>query len=405
MAQNVNTSLSEDFLRCAICKGPYKEPKILPCLHSFCLQCLKSRTGGYRKQLVCLTCNSTVDLSKKGVTDLPKNSFLVSLMERLEGISRLSNEHRDYSCKICRNKMGTKFCLDCKVHFCQDCKYMHDHLTRSSDHQLMESEKLSDEKYLQNIIYTQTPYCVTHKQEKVRYYCTKCSVSACQVCATVSHQRHRTLQEVESKVSSVRNQMSTLLQTSESQASEARNTSMQIKTATGQIKRQILELGDKIDTRYREIEEKLQSDKRKLHEELQKIESEKCKDPEALQEKLLNWLKTVQNTQDMTRKIINQNNPWEILEMEGNITDSIEKLLKEKGKMGSFNQSGQLDLEFCPAKLLAVADSGIDEASKQSGGRSSSSENEMETNFLGELKKQTLFSAVRNIVRGKLNRH
>ncbi|ESP02424.1 hypothetical protein LOTGIDRAFT_138472, partial [Lottia gigantea] len=43
--------LSEDFLTCCICLDRYKNPKQLPCLHSFCRDCLSDHikandTGG-----------------------------------------------------------------------------------------------------------------------------------------------------------------------------------------------------------------------------------------------------------------------------------------------------------------------------------------------------------------------
>ena len=33
--------LQDEFLRCDICQDPMQTPKELPCLHSFCLDCLQ----------------------------------------------------------------------------------------------------------------------------------------------------------------------------------------------------------------------------------------------------------------------------------------------------------------------------------------------------------------------------
>ena len=37
---------------CSCCQGPFTDPRVLPCLHTFCLQCIK----GLRKEDSSLTC-------------------------------------------------------------------------------------------------------------------------------------------------------------------------------------------------------------------------------------------------------------------------------------------------------------------------------------------------------------
>ncbi|KAJ8032737.1 E3 ubiquitin-protein ligase TRIM56 [Holothuria leucospilota] len=195
MAENVIQSLSKDFVHCDICREPYNEPKMLPCLHSFCIQCLEQwARNTHARPLSCPTCRRTVDLPSTGVNGLPNIFFLVSLMERLEEAKQISKQDKYCNCNICRNKIGTMFCVDCKMHICQDCKGTHNQLTRSNDHPMIPSENLSDESYLQEVISTQTPYCKVHKEEKVYCYYTQCSQLACQKCATVVHQGHQSLQ-------------------------------------------------------------------------------------------------------------------------------------------------------------------------------------------------------------------
>ncbi|KAL8592658.1 hypothetical protein ACOMHN_037598 [Nucella lapillus] len=55
----------ESFLTCSICMEPFRSPKILPCVHSFCLQCLRS----------CLTSASGTTVAsykKKGGFPVPR---------------------------------------------------------------------------------------------------------------------------------------------------------------------------------------------------------------------------------------------------------------------------------------------------------------------------------------------
>ncbi|KAJ8021082.1 Tripartite motif-containing protein 2 [Holothuria leucospilota] len=114
MAKYIITRLREDFVHCTICTEPHNEPKMLPCLHSFCLPCLERwARNNHSQSFSCPKCRRKVNLPRDGVCSLPHNFFLVSLMERLEEINRLSNEHQDYNCNICRNGNDTMFCLEC----------------------------------------------------------------------------------------------------------------------------------------------------------------------------------------------------------------------------------------------------------------------------------------------------
>ncbi|KAJ8021089.1 E3 ubiquitin-protein ligase TRIM56 [Holothuria leucospilota] len=334
MAGNVLQSLSEDFLHCHICREPYNVPKMLPCLHSFCLQCLErwARTF-YAQQLSCPTCRCNVDLPSTGVSGLPGNFFLVSLMERLEEASRLFMQHQDCNCQICKNIMGTMFCLDCKMHICHECKETHDLLTKSSDHPLIPSEKLSDKNYVQRVLSSQTPQCNVHKQEKVRYFCTQCSHLACQVCAIVSHQGHQSLQEVETAVTSAKAELETLLEDVKSNKQDARNNLKVTREATEEIECHFLDLHQKVDSRYNEIVIKLNSDKEKLKAELRRFQDEQCASIKTIEKNISDWLNTVESTQELTGTII-QSNSWDILEMKSKLVYSLNKLNQvDKEKM------------------------------------------------------------------------
>ena len=52
-------------LECAICLEQYKEPKVLPCLHSFCKECVEGLLPkeGLAWRVECPYCMSTVEVS------------------------------------------------------------------------------------------------------------------------------------------------------------------------------------------------------------------------------------------------------------------------------------------------------------------------------------------------------
>ena len=72
-------------LDCAVCMERYRDPRVLSCGHSFCLQCLERITvnpGG----LPCPNCRSLTPLTTEGRQGLPKPYALMDVLEALEGL-------------------------------------------------------------------------------------------------------------------------------------------------------------------------------------------------------------------------------------------------------------------------------------------------------------------------------
>lgn len=82
MVSNIKTNLT-----CQSCDKLFLDPRILPCLHTFCRQCIESLLRNRPMQdkiLKCPTCQLDTGLdSRSAVKNLPANSLLVSLLDLL----------------------------------------------------------------------------------------------------------------------------------------------------------------------------------------------------------------------------------------------------------------------------------------------------------------------------------
>lgn len=55
-------------LKCGLCSDKFHEPKLLSCLHSFCLNCLRRyvEKGKYKSKFPCPLCSRNIDIPKTG---------------------------------------------------------------------------------------------------------------------------------------------------------------------------------------------------------------------------------------------------------------------------------------------------------------------------------------------------
>ncbi|XP_021341500.1 tripartite motif-containing protein 2-like [Mizuhopecten yessoensis] len=84
-AMSLRTQIQEDYLTCAICFSPFDRPKALPCIHTFCLDCLRDfvTSRGYENsgKFPCPVCREEATLPSEGVSGFPDNYYITSLKD------------------------------------------------------------------------------------------------------------------------------------------------------------------------------------------------------------------------------------------------------------------------------------------------------------------------------------
>ncbi|KAG7262928.1 hypothetical protein CRUP_018931 [Coryphaenoides rupestris] len=76
--------IDKQFLICSICLDRYENPKVLPCLHTFCERCLQNYIPAHSLTLSCPVCRQTSILPEQGVAALQGNFFITNLMDMME---------------------------------------------------------------------------------------------------------------------------------------------------------------------------------------------------------------------------------------------------------------------------------------------------------------------------------
>ena len=70
---------------CSVCMTTFTDPKLLPCLHSFCLHCLEGiqRTTSRHDIIICPECRRESRVPSGSLNDLPTNFRINSLLDVL----------------------------------------------------------------------------------------------------------------------------------------------------------------------------------------------------------------------------------------------------------------------------------------------------------------------------------
>lgn len=182
--------ITDQFLHCKICFEPYKEPKTLTCLHTFCADCIQKHVDSdsnrssrfllYSRYITCPLCRSKTEIPSGGVRRLPDNFLVSSLTDVLDR----KKVGKIPPCEICpadrpkAHNHASHKCLDCAKLLCKTCVDLHTTTKVTQHHSLIDIEGEKDIE------------CKTHPEEIVRYYCEPCEECVCVVCTFQEHRDH-----------------------------------------------------------------------------------------------------------------------------------------------------------------------------------------------------------------------
>ena len=132
----------EEQLKCPVCLDLYTNPKTLPCLHSFCQECLEGlpqerEARGDTYYLSCPTCRQCMEVPREGVGAFPVAFHLNNLKEIMQNLQRNASNPQQVTC----NDHDRVFCETCKKVICLHCTYDthedHEHTLVSDCYQML----------------------------------------------------------------------------------------------------------------------------------------------------------------------------------------------------------------------------------------------------------------------------
>ena len=180
--------------KCPICLDDCKNPKSLPCLHSFCLHCLQQhwKDDCPGDEVPCPVCRRVLEIPKKGLDELPHNFFVQNLIEAREASTEQPHVVLCESCEKYGSENegdippATMYCVDCSQKLCEPCSKPHKAM-KGGAHQVTElGAELSVE-----LIQQRGSYCEQHAGKQLELYCFDCKTNICMKCFAVKHTQHK----------------------------------------------------------------------------------------------------------------------------------------------------------------------------------------------------------------------
>ena len=185
-----------DVTECSICTESMVDPRQLPCIHTFCFNCLdqlwKDKQPG--ATVPCPLCRAEFIIPVEGVSSLPKNFFIEKLMEA-QKVSE--TEHAVVRCDIClkheapdsSSSVSEIFCTECEQHMCKMCLKCHSSMNTTSKHRIIPTgSKLTA---AEGLMHYPEARCPSHKGKEIDIYCMECKAAVCTICFITQHNGHK----------------------------------------------------------------------------------------------------------------------------------------------------------------------------------------------------------------------
>ena len=178
---------------CPLCLETVNNPKTLPCIHSFCLECLDKHANFARRQLQatikCPVCQTSFQIPEgDSFKNLPASYHLNRLVDVLALKDGGTQAQKCSSCD--ENSTASSYCFICQIFLCAVCFEAHQRLKTTRGHRNVVIGKLQV-RDVQELIH-RPAMCSQqyHENQPLEFYCEECKVLICHKCSVVGHNRH-----------------------------------------------------------------------------------------------------------------------------------------------------------------------------------------------------------------------
>ena len=182
----------EEEITCPLCQDHFREPKILPCLHYYCKECVRQLAlrAGPNRPFACPECRSATVLPQKDPDQL-RTAFFVNRMKELHAKMEKTQGKVEAVCEMCSRAKAEAFCRQCTDFICNSCVGLHQTLKVFAGHKVVTLQELKEGGAKEIPLKEAPPSMCKDHDEQLKIYCFDCSRLICRDCIIYDHAGHK----------------------------------------------------------------------------------------------------------------------------------------------------------------------------------------------------------------------
>ncbi len=323
----------EKEITCSVCQEHYTEPKVLPCLHYYCKECvlrLALRTAS-NKPFSCPECHKETTLPEGGVEKLKTAFFINRLKSNFSALDKVHGKI-EVQCEGCTSSYKAEaFCRHCAVFICKDCVVSHKKMKVFSSHEVVSLEDLKQGKAKQiAVAEPATKKCSIH-EEPLLIYCFDCDSLICRDCTVKKHRDHN-FEFSKAASPKAKKNLIEEIDPLKSIAAELSSAIEDICTNKEDVEAQGKSLIQAIEISFEELHRILNERKKELVQETLKRVEEKIEKLSVQEKKLSLASGEVQSIIDYTERFVGHCSDNEVMSLHADIKRQIQREMEEHSK-------------------------------------------------------------------------
>ena len=312
---------------CSVCMCTFTNPKQLPCLHSFCLNCLNriQRTSGVHGKITCPECKRQFEVPGSGnPSELPTNVRINSLLDVL-AIKECSTAN--VKCGNCDKRSAQSlYCFQCCSFWCEECILGHNIIRTNKEHKTLALKHFQDQDIA--AVLKRPAFCQKkhHEKEELKFFCKSCKVAICNTCAVTLHEGHGKMPSQEA-ADARKIQINSMISSLKDKMVEKRKEVKKFNQKSMEVQAQVADVKSQVQTNVDQMIAIIEARKQDVFDA---INDQANKSLETLSQKkgeVENQVKIIESAIEQTESLMKRNFSTEIL----GFNETFDKILQEQG--------------------------------------------------------------------------
>ncbi|XP_038056031.1 E3 ubiquitin-protein ligase TRIM71-like [Patiria miniata] len=323
--------ISQGHLECPICCCLFKDPKMLDCLHSFCLKCLEemmSKQKPEAEKITCPVCRRETQVPDGGLQSLASSFFLSSLVDEVQQQKEVLGDASapTATCDCGEGKEATSRCLDCSDNLCQECRKAHGRFKSTKNHQIIslgdwKKSKMPPAEHSKPI----TRMCTIHTDHHLCFFCDTCNTLICSMCVALDHRsaEHNFL-KIDDLIRSFRSEVENILQKFEKSRQHFKSTEKSIEHARNRLQKKLAQARSGIDAKAEAEIAKIRNKAKLLTDKVNEIGQERDSEYEKVLTNNREQMERADHTIAAVNDLMSQADDFELLELKPKVMHNLE---------------------------------------------------------------------------------